>query len=262
MARPPAVGYVRVSTTEQVKGFGLDVQERAIRDFCKANGLRLVGVYRDEGVSGSNGLDSRVGLAEALTTLKDHQGAQLVVYRLDRLARDLILQETLVERLRDEGTPVRSASEPDLDTDTDDPTKTLIRQIVGAVAQYERTVIRGRMMAGKAAKKAAGGYVGGGLAYGWRLEDGQVVQDKEEQRSSTLWGAGRSPACHCARSPRARVEGIPATLRRILAPEHRATDRGLHDINRGSLALSLACARVRGFRRNRARHPAHDPHQI
>ena len=141
----------------------------------------MVDVFRDEGQSGSNGLDSRVGLASALAALKDHNGAQLVVYRLDRLAADLILQETLVERLREDGTPVRSASEPDLDTDTEDPTKVLIRQIIGAVSQYERTVIRGRMMAGKAAKKAAGGYVGGTVPYGFRLKDGHVFPDDEEQ---------------------------------------------------------------------------------
>jgi DNA invertase Pin-like site-specific DNA recombinase len=225
--KPAAIGYLRVSTTEQVKGFGLDVQEKAIRDFCKAEGMRLVGVFRDEGQSGSNGLECRVGLAEALATLKDHKGAQLVVYRLDRLARDLILQETLVERLRNEGTPVRSASEPDLDTDTDDPTKTLIRQIVGAVSQYERTVIRGRMAAGKAAKRAAGGYVGGTVPYGFRLEDGQVVQDDEEQKVVALVGrralAGvslRQIADELERSGlRTRSGGAwhPNTVRRIAA---------------------------------------------
>lgn len=186
--KTPAVGYIRVSTTEQLKGFGLDVQEQAIKAFCKAESLRLVGVFRDEGQSGNNGLESRVGLAEALATLKDHEGAQLVVYRLDRLARDLILQETLIERLRDDGTPVRSASEPDLDADTSDPTKILIRQIVGAVTQYERTVIRGRMMAGKAAKKAKGGYLGGNIPYGFQLVDDQIVTDDEEQKVVALVG--------------------------------------------------------------------------
>jgi DNA invertase Pin-like site-specific DNA recombinase len=188
MPKVPAVAYIRVSTTEQLKGFGLEVQEKAIRDFCESEGMKLVGVFRDEGQSGSNGLESRVGLAEALAMLKEHDSTQLVVYRLDRLARDMILQETLVERLRSEGTPVRSASEPDLDTDTDDPTKVLIRQIVGAVAQYERTVIRGRMMAGKAAKKAAGGYIGGTLPYGFGLDEGQVVPDDEEQKVVSLVG--------------------------------------------------------------------------
>ena len=83
---------------------------------------------------------------------------------------------------------MRSASEPDLDMDTSDPTKVLIRQIVGAVSQYERTVIRGRMMAGKAAKKAAGGYLGGTVPYGFRLVDGQVEQDDDEQKVVALVG--------------------------------------------------------------------------
>jgi DNA invertase Pin-like site-specific DNA recombinase len=186
--RPRALGYIRVSATEQVNGFGLDVQERAIREWCGANGMRLVGVLRDEGQSGTNGLESRVGLAEALARLKVGEASMLVVYQLDRLARDLVLQETLVQRLRDQGTPVRSASEPDLDTDTDDPTKMLIRQIVGAVSQYERAVIRGRMMAGKAAKAAEGGFLGGRARYGFKLESGEVVEDDEEQKVVQLVG--------------------------------------------------------------------------
>jgi DNA invertase Pin-like site-specific DNA recombinase len=224
MARKPAVGYVRVSTVEQVSGFGLDVQEKAIRDYCKANSMRLVAVFRDEGQSGSNGLESRIGLAEALATLKAGDAATLIVYRLDRLARDLILQETLVERLRSQGTPVRSASEPDIDTDTDDPTKKLIRIIIGAVSEYERAVIRGRMMAGKAAKKAQGGYLGGTVPYGYRLQDGQVVQDEVEQdvgqivaRLASTGASLRTIAAELERAgyqPRAGKSWHPNTVRR------------------------------------------------
>ncbi len=227
MARPKAVGYIRVSTTEQVSGFGLEMQERAIRDYCKANQMRLVAVFRDEGQSGSNGLESRVGLAEALALLKADEASALVVYRLDRLARDLILQETLVQRLRDQGTPVRSASEPDLDTDTDDPTKVLIRQIIGAVSQYERAVIRGRMMAGKAAKREAGGYLGGTVPYGFRLEDGQIVDDPYEREVVTLvgqmWLDGASLRTigaaleEAGYKPRAGNTWHPNTVRRIAA---------------------------------------------
>ena len=217
--RPRAIGYIRVSTTEQVSGFGLDVQEKAIRDYCKANRLRLVAVYRDEGQSGSNGLEDRVGLAEALAALKAGDAQSLVVYRLDRLARDLILQETTVERLKDQGTPVVSASEPDLDTATDDPTKVLIRQIVGAVGQYERAVIRGRMMAGKAAKVAKGGYGGGRPAYGYKAIGGALVPNGKNLRWSRQWSrcAGREPPtgrlpqpCRMLGSRRGRAErGTP-----------------------------------------------------
>jgi DNA invertase Pin-like site-specific DNA recombinase len=204
---------LRVSTVEQTNGFGLDVQERAIRDYCKGNSLQLLAVYRDEGQSGSNGLESRVGLAEALAALKAGDASTLVVYRIDRLARDLILQETLVEQLRDQGTPVRSASEPDLDTDTDDATKVLIRQIIGAVSQYERAVIRGRMMAGRAAKRAQGGYVGGTLPYGFQLEDGQVVPDPDEQKVVALVGRmtlGEKSLREICRELDKRGEGDPA----------------------------------------------------
>ena len=168
-----------------------------------------------------------------------------MVYRLDRLARDLILQETLVQRLRDQETPVRSATEPDLDTDTDDPTKVLIRQIIGAVSQYERAVIRGRMMAGKAAKREAGGYVGGTVAYGWQLEDGQVVLDPDEQKVGQLVArmASRRVAPH--HRSRAGAGGLPAAGRGRLAPEHGSPHRSrLHSGPcRSTAALLLTSAR-------------------
>lgn len=222
-----AVGYIRVSTAEQVGGFGLDAQEAAIRAYCQANGLRLVAVYRDEGISGSNGLEGRVGLAEAFAGLAAGRASCLVVYRLDRLARDLVLAETLVQRLRDQGTPVRSASEPDLDTDTDDPTKVLVRQVLGAISQYERQVIRGRMLAGKAAKAARGGYVGGRPRFGWRAEGGQLVADEAEQavvrRARELRGRGLSLRAIGAQlgasgvSPRGGGRWGPTQVSRILA---------------------------------------------
>jgi DNA invertase Pin-like site-specific DNA recombinase len=183
-----------------------------------------VAVFGDEGKSGSNGLESRVGLA-ALATLKAGDAATLIVYRLDRLARDLILQGTLVERLRSPGTPVRSTSEPDLDTDTDDPTKKLIRVIIDAVSEYERAVIRGRMMAGKAAKKAIGGYLGGTVLYGFRLEDGQVIQDEAEQeigqlvaRFASTGASLRTIAAELERAGHARESWHPNTVRRRRPP--------------------------------------------
>jgi hypothetical protein len=68
------IGYTRVSTAEQVEGFGLTVQRRAITDYCKENGLRLVEVLTDEGVSGSNGLEARKGLSEVLAVIDVHSG--------------------------------------------------------------------------------------------------------------------------------------------------------------------------------------------
>ena len=173
---PRAIGYVRVSTDDQVQGYGLTVQRQAIKDYCKVNALRLGEIYSDAGISGSNGLDTREGLAKALTALEAHQAAVFVVPRLDRLARDLILQETILARLQAAGVDVVSVSEGHVVTD--DPTRILIRQVLGAMAQYERALIRARITAGKAAK---GGYVGGRPRYGWRAIGGELVEDEHEQ---------------------------------------------------------------------------------
>jgi DNA invertase Pin-like site-specific DNA recombinase len=178
------LAYTRVSTREQVDGFGLEVQSKAIKDYAKANGLRLVRTLSDEGQSGSNGLDARVGLAEALGIVERGEVAGIVVYRMDRLARDLLLQETLMARMRAAGAEVLSVSEPDMDSD--DPTRVLVRQVLGSISQYERALIRGRMMAGKAAKVAKGGYGGGRPPFGWRSEGKELVPEPREQEIIAL----------------------------------------------------------------------------
>jgi hypothetical protein len=57
------VSYIRISTDRQVEeGLGLHVQKRSIRAWAKTNGHRLVEITRDEGVSGANGIEGRIGL--------------------------------------------------------------------------------------------------------------------------------------------------------------------------------------------------------
>lgn len=179
-----ALGYVRVSTAEQANGFGLEVQEGAIRQHAKRSELRLLTIHRDEGLSGSNGLDARPGLAQALARLEAHEADALLVYRLDRLARDLVLSETIVTRLQRAGVHVVSVTEPDVDGD--DATRVLVRQVLAVLAQYERAVIRSRMLAGKAAKKAQGGYAGGRPRFGYQAKDGALVPVQREQQAIEL----------------------------------------------------------------------------
>jgi len=178
MARQRVIGYTRVSTQEQVEGFGLEVQESGIRAYCRSHNLRLVELLSDQGQSGSNGLDTRQGLAEALARIEAGEATALVVYRYDRLARDVILQETLIRRLDDQGVGVLSVQEPL--TEGEEHTRKMVRQILGVIADHERAVIKGRMTAGKAAKVAAGGYGGGRPAYGYRANGGTLEPNPDE----------------------------------------------------------------------------------
>lgn len=173
-----AIGYTRVSSLEQVeRGNGLEIQRRAIVQYCKRNRLALVELLSDDGISGSRALDGRVGLVEALSRIERQDATVLVVFRLDRLARDLLLQETVIHRLRQCGGSVVSVSEPDIDGE--DPTRVLVRQILGALSQYERTLIKARMAAGRRAKIERGGYIGGIPKYGLRRSPPRVRGESE-----------------------------------------------------------------------------------
>ena len=71
--RVRALGYVRVSTTDQAeRGHGLEIQRRVIRAYCRAHRLVLLEILGDEGFSGATGLQGRPGLAEALIRIETH----------------------------------------------------------------------------------------------------------------------------------------------------------------------------------------------
>jgi DNA invertase Pin-like site-specific DNA recombinase len=179
------IGYVRVSTDRQAeKGLGLDVQERTIRAWAKKNGHRLVGVARDAGVSGSSDVAGRFGLLDALNLLRERKVAGLVVARLDRLARDLIVQEQLLAEVKRLDGDTFSTSEGEaayLTDDPDDPSRKLIRQVLGAVAEYERAMISLRLRAGRKRKAEQGGFAYGSPPFGYRAKDGGLVRDTAEQ---------------------------------------------------------------------------------
>jgi DNA invertase Pin-like site-specific DNA recombinase len=203
------IEYLRVSTDSQAeKGLGLDMQRRAIREWAKAEGHRVVAWYSDEGISGSNGLDTRPGLAAAFQELHDGRADALAVYRLDRLARKLAMQETWIEQLERAGRQVVSVTEPSAG---DDEMRALIRQVLGAVAQYERAVITKRLQGGRAEKANKGGFAYGSPAYGQSSHDKALVPNDAEQaviaRIREMGEKGDSIRAICAAL---NAEGIPS----------------------------------------------------
>jgi DNA invertase Pin-like site-specific DNA recombinase len=224
--------YLRVSTDRQAEeGLGLDVQESACRKWAKANGHRLVTTFIDEGISGSNGLDTRVGLADALRALRKGEVAGIVVYRLDRLARDLVLQESLLAEIRRMGGQLYTTSAAEsgyLTDDPDDPSRRLIRQVLGAVNEYERSMIALRLRSGRRAKAERGGFAYGSPAFGYRAKGGELVPAEAEQatvdRIAELHRSGASLRTICStleseghRTKRGSVTWHPQVVARVVA---------------------------------------------
>lgn len=176
-----AVAYTRVSTNGQAEdGFGLAIQREAIREWLRAHDIDGFRHFSDEGVSGK--ILERPGLTEALSVLGD--GSLLIVARLDRLARDLITQELLLLEIKRVGARLVSCADGEqayLDDDPDDPSRKMIRQVLGAVSEYERAMVVLRLRVGRRAKRAKGGYAGGVVPFGWRWERGRGVLIDERE---------------------------------------------------------------------------------
>ncbi len=135
-----AFGYIRVSGKGQVEGDGLIRQEKAILDYATANGIRIERIYREEGVSGT--LEVRPALAAMMVSLEanGHGIKTVIIERVDRLARDLMVQEAIIGDLQGKGFNLVSVHEGN-DLLSGDPTRTLVRQVLGAIAEYDKSMI-------------------------------------------------------------------------------------------------------------------------
>src|ERR1700687_2224279 len=100
MKKIGAFGYIRVSGQGQVDGDGFTRQAKAIREYAAANGIRLVKIFKEEGVSGTIENMDRPAWRDMMAALFRNGVKAIIVESLDRLTRDLIIQETTIASLQ------------------------------------------------------------------------------------------------------------------------------------------------------------------
>lgn len=172
-----ALAYLRVSGRGQINKGGFPRQRETIRKYAKAHGLEIVGEYRDEGVSGTKELEHRQGLAALLDFIESNGVQVVLVERADRLARDLMVSEVILGQFRDLGVSVIGAdSGVDLTTGDDDPTRTLIRQVLGAVSQFEKSVTVLKLRAARERTKRKTGRCEGRKPYGYYPGEKETIK--------------------------------------------------------------------------------------
>ena len=179
-----AFGYLRVSGKGQVRGDGFPRQAKAIREYAQAHGIRLVKVFREEGVSGTKDLENRPALSELLQALHGNGVKLVLVEKLDRLARDLMVQETIIGDLRKYGFELVSVNEPDLLQD--DPTRVLMRQMMGALAQYEKATIVIKLRGARERKRAKTGRCEGRKPFGNTQAERRAIERMGELRTQGM----------------------------------------------------------------------------
>ena len=167
-----AAMYVRVSSGEQNTG----AQERELREYVQRRGWKLLQIYRDQGVSGAS--SNRPALNELLKACRRGSVDVVVVWKFDRFARSLKQLMSGLEMCRAMGIDFVSVTES---IDTSLPAGELVFQMIGAVAQFERSLIAERVKSGLANARAKGKVLGrpslGKLS---RAESRQLKQERAQ----------------------------------------------------------------------------------
>jgi DNA invertase Pin-like site-specific DNA recombinase len=139
--------YARVSTTIQNVQSQLD----ELRDYCARRGLQIAGEYIDHGVSGSK--DSRPSLNRLMVDAAQRKFDAVIVVKIDRWGRSLKHLVVSLAELASLGVAFISLRD-NLDLST--PSGRLMLQIIGAMAEFERELIRERVIAGQQRAMARG----------------------------------------------------------------------------------------------------------
>lgn len=177
-------GYIRVSGASQVEKDGPARQTEAIEHFCVKNSLPAPRFAHDLGVSGTvDGMD-RPGLFSILSEAEqfhaDGFSVFLVVENMDRFARDLIVSELLIRELRSRNVALYATNigYEDQVTSEAEPGRTLVRQILGALAQYDKSSIVLKLRSARERKIRETGKCGGKRGFGC---DSKMTSGKSEK---------------------------------------------------------------------------------
>ena len=157
-----AVGYARVSLEEE----NIENQVRAIEDYAKANGIQLIGIFKDVGVSGAKPALEREGFRQMLNALENMPAVKtVIIYDISRLGRSMMdVVETyrlLTEKL---GLNVLFIQHPELNVMQNTPLGEAVRNatlaLLSIAAEIERALIMERTRVGMARAKAQGKHIG------------------------------------------------------------------------------------------------------
>jgi len=163
------VGYCRVSTDNQKEEGTIEIQEKSLKGYVEKNGYELVKVFKDNGISGGSDLENRPGLVELFSYIETNKEIEgVLIFKLDRLARDLYIQEHLIKKLEVFNKKLISIKEPHLESK--DPMRKAFRQFMGIVSELEKAFITMRLSGGRINKAQKGGYAGGATALGYKTK--------------------------------------------------------------------------------------------
>ena len=178
--------YTRVSSQEQVdNGTSLESQAEQLEAFCKAQKWEIFNHYTDPGFSGKDG--QRPGLESLRRDAKAGYFEKVIVWRLDRLARNLRLILGIEAELREQNVAVFSMKEM---VDTSSPIGRTVFQVLGLAAEWEREAIISRTITGRLQRQKEGHWATGPAPFGYdynRESKNLIINENEAKIISKIY---------------------------------------------------------------------------
>ena len=161
-----AVAYMRTSSAANV-GADKDSEKRqraAIEGYAKSNGYEIVDWFYDAAVRGADAVTERPGFAAMLDRIAGNGVRTVIVESPDRFARDLAVQLAGHDYLKRLDVVLIPASAPDFFLE-DTPTAVLVRQVLGAIAQFDKATTIAKLRAARDRKRERVGKCEGRKSY-------------------------------------------------------------------------------------------------
>ena len=187
------VAYYRTSSAANV---GVDKdslarQRDAVMAYAKGHGLEIVREFYDAAVSGADPIDRRPGFVDMLAYIHGNGARTILIETANRFARDLAVQLAGHDLLKARGIELIPVDAPDHFTD-DTPTARMVRQILGSVAEFEKTSLVLKLRGARDRKSAEADRRIEGRR-GYRKHNPELVREARRlARKSPLTGEARS----------------------------------------------------------------------
>ena len=190
-------------------------QRAAIEAFAAARGFELVGEFYDAAVSGADPVHERSGFMAMLDRITGSGVRCIIVESPDRFARDLAVQLAGHDFLKKLGVALIPATAPDFFTE-DTPTAVLVRQVLGAISQFEKASLVAKLKAARDRRIAAGLKCGGRKSHS-ELRPDVVALAKKLRRKRPKAGQRslREIAAELAKRGHLSHSGKPFTARSV-----------------------------------------------
>jgi DNA invertase Pin-like site-specific DNA recombinase len=219
VAMPSAFAYLRVSGKAQVKGDGFPRQRKAIQDYAKKNDIRIARFFEEKGISGKLDIEHRPALDELIKALHANGTRIVIIERLDRLARDIVVQESIIRTLIKQGFTIISTCEPDMGSE--EPARCAMRQMLGVFAELDRKMLVRKLSAAKQRIfLRTGKHCEGRKPFGDRPGEAATLAHIKDLRAKGLNYEQLARELNTTGSKtRSGGNWFPATIRRILSKQ-------------------------------------------